>query len=299
MTLYGFHTGSGLSPKVTGAFCRGAKAPLLHISTFFEKGLPADTTAVAMYGILRGTGLLYKEAQKQGIDFYYLDHGYLARSSHWLDFLGKKQRWFRVTKNGHAVNTLTAATDNRFRKFFEKDYPLLPWRGGAGEAIVILPPTPAIKWFFDCQDWGQSIVDQIRRVTDMPIIWREKPNAKNVDQSGSPDGTLSVPRPPQAERLEISKASLQADLDRAAAIVCYNSNVAIDAIQQGIPVYCEDKCAAFPIRCSLDDLANPSALEHEPDRLAWFAHLANNQFSMSELKSGYAFKSLRGMIEAR
>ncbi|MEI5679463.1 MULTISPECIES: hypothetical protein [unclassified Mesorhizobium] len=292
MTLYGFHTGFLLSPKVTGAFCRGAKAPLRHISSYLENGLPDDATAVAMYGILRGTGQLYREAERRNLDFYYLDHGYFARSDHWLNWFNRSPSWFRVTKNGHSINKLTAGNDDRFRRHFEKHYPLRPWRGGKGEAIVILPPTPAIRWFFDCDDWGRQIVEQIRRFTDMPIVWREKPNAKNIDDTGNPDGTFSTPTPPAVDRLEISKASLQADLDKAAMVVCYNSNVAIEAVQQGIPVYCEEQCAAFPIRFSLESLSDPASLEREPDRWNWLAHLANNQFSMSELKSGYAFRHL-------
>ncbi|MCT7374875.1 DUF6716 putative glycosyltransferase [Chelativorans salis] len=127
----------------------------------------------------------------------------------------------------------------------------------------------------------------------MPIIWREKPGAKNVDERGSPDGTLSEPSPPADANLVVSSGSLQDDLDRAAAVVCFNSNVAVEAIRQGIPVLCEEHCAAYPIRFPWEALAGPQMLRIEPDRQAWFAHLANNQYSLSELKNGYAWEHLR------
>lgn len=293
MTVYGFHTGAGLSPKVMGAFCRGARARLLHVSTFFDNGLPSDTSAVAMYGILRGTGLLFREAQRRNVDFYYIDHAYLTRSAHWLSGMRRPDRWFRVTRNGHAINAVTAGSDNRFRRYFAKHNPLLPWRGGSGEAILVLPPTPAIRWFFGCDGWGETIVRNIRRFTDRPIIWREKPGAKNVDEKGDPDGTLSIVSPPDDDRLTTSGESLQADLDRALAVVCYNSNVAVDAIRQGIPVICEEHCAAYPLRLSFDALTDPQQLRCEPDRATWLAHLANHQFSLAELKNGNAWKLLR------
>ncbi|WP_159591619.1 hypothetical protein [Chelativorans xinjiangense] len=293
MTLYGFHTGVGLSPTVTGAFCRGAKAPLRHVSTFLEGGLPADAAAVAMYGILRGTGLLYRYSQERKIDFYYIDHGYFTRSTHWLERLGRSHRWFRVTMNGHATNRMTDGDNDRFRRYFANHYPLLPWRGGKGDAILILPPTPAIRWFFGCSNWREETVRRIRCFSEMPIIWREKPGAKNVDEWGNPDGTFSEPAPPADPNLTVSSGSLQDDLDRAAVVVCFNSNVAVEAIRQGIPVLCEEHCAAHPIRFPWEALASPRMLRIEPDRQTWFAHLANHQFSLSELKSGYAWEHLR------
>jgi hypothetical protein len=170
---------------------------------------------------------------------------------------------------------------------------LLPWRGGAGEAILILPPTPAIRWFFDADRWGEAVVRSIRRFTDRPIIWREKPGAKNVDDGGTPDGTMSAVAPPQDRGLVTSQGSLQEDLDRSLAVVCYNSNVAVDAIRQGIPVICEEHCAAFPLRFGFDALGDPEQLRREPDRSTWLANLANHQFSLAELRNGNAWKLLK------
>jgi hypothetical protein len=292
VTVYGFHTGAGLSPRVTGAFCRGARARLQHVSTFFDSGLPSDASAVAMYAILRGTGLIFREAQRRNVDFYYIDHAYLTQSAHWLG-VGRPDRWFRVARNGHAINDLRPGSDNRFRRYFAKCYPLLPWRGNSGGAILVLPPTPAIRWFFGCNGWGETIVRNIRRFTDRPIIWREKPGAKNVDEKGNPDGSLSSISPPEDDWLTTSSGSLQADLDRALAVVCYNSNAAVEAIRQGIPVNGGEHCAAYPLRFGFDALADPEQLRCEPDRPTWFAHLANHQFSLAELTNGNAWKLLR------
>jgi hypothetical protein len=246
-----------------------------------------------MYGILRGTGLIFREAQRLNVDFYYIDHAYLTQSAHRLGGLGRPDRWFRVTRNGHSMNYVASGSNDRFRRYFAKHNPLLAWRGGRGEAVLVLPPTPAIRWFFGCDGWGETVVRNIRRFTDRPIIWREKPGAKNVDEKGNPDGTLSAVSPPEDDRLTTSGGSLQADLDRALAVVCYNSNVAVEAVRQGIPVICEEHCAAYPLRFGFNALSDPEYLLREPDRGTWLAHLANHQFSLAELKNGNAWKLLR------
>jgi hypothetical protein len=74
-------------------------------------------------------------------------------------------------------------------------------------------------------------------------------------------------------------------LHTAHALVTYNSNAAVDAVLEGVPVFTTELSAAAPV--GLTDLAQ---IEHpvRPDRRAWCHHLAYGQFSQAELKDGTA-----------
>ena len=56
---------------------KGWSSVCLHINEFIKNGIPTSTDAVATLGILRGTGQPLKEAAKQNIKNYYIDHAYL------------------------------------------------------------------------------------------------------------------------------------------------------------------------------------------------------------------------------
>ena len=79
---------------------------------------------------------------------------------------------------------------------------------------------------------------------------------------------------------------LQDDLKDAWAVVTFNSSVAIDAIYQGIPVFCGPECSAYPVgEQNLELIEKPKRTEREP----WLWHLAYNQFTLKEMESGYAY----------
>jgi hypothetical protein len=105
----------------------------------------------------------------------------------------------------------------------------------------------------------------LARVTDRPIVVRAKPQP----------GEAAVPLP-QA-------------LETAHALVTHSSNVAIEAACLGTPVFVSPASAAAPIgRTDLDAIESPAY----PDRAAWLAHLAFNQFSFEEIGDGRAWRML-------
>ena len=83
------------------------------------------------FGILRGSGSMYKRCQKLGYDFFYADHAYFYNEKF------KKMSCFRVTKNNHANTKIINCNSDRYEKF--KSQELKQWHSNNGKKILILP----------------------------------------------------------------------------------------------------------------------------------------------------------------
>ena len=78
-------------------------------------------------------------------------------------------------------------------------------------------------------------------------------------------------------------------LSTAHALVTHSSNVAIEAVCLGTPVFVSPASAAAPV--GLTDLECVESPVY-PDRDPWLAHLAYNQFSFGEIGNGQAWQML-------
>ena len=67
-----------------------------------------DCDKTVIFGILRGTNLVYQWAKKNKIDFYYMDRPYWGETR-------KHPFYLRVVKNNHLKNWLENRPDGRFK----------------------------------------------------------------------------------------------------------------------------------------------------------------------------------------
>ena len=301
--LFVYDTDRKVTTRFTIAFARGAirynnenNGPweIKHrpIQQFLDNGMPEDLTpgvdAVATLGILRGTGLLLKEAKRLGLDYYYMDHAYFNPG-----YSGKG--WMRITKNGHACTTLKDVGTDRWKGFHKNaGYNKEPWRTNAerGSAIVICPPTDAVQWFFgDCRTWEENIVAALKNMLPpnehSRIVVRRKPKEPVVDGKGN---LIELREYPQDGTLEQALAD-------AHCVIAYNSMVALEATLKGIPVITSENSCCTRISFSLEDFKDnpmPEAFNTEPlNRQALLNWLAFNQWKFSEIESGKAWGMLQ------
>jgi hypothetical protein len=292
--IFVYDTGRPKTTKFTLAFARGIirhtqtateKWTVKHspIQHYLDQGMPKDADAVATLGILRGTGLLLKEAKQKGIDYYYMDHAYFNPG-----YSGKG--WMRVTKNGHACTTLKpcdATAYNAFAVSQEKnvmDY----WHGPRGDKIIVCPPTHAVQWFFDDYNWENSIVQQLKDMLPQNqhdrIVIRQKPKEPIVDARGNLMGLRQNPQ----------TGSLAEDLEQAHCVIAYNSMVALEATLKGIPVITSDHSCCTHVSFKLEDIMLPGVFDREPaNRQSLLNWLACNQWKMASLDNGTAWARLQ------
>jgi len=151
------------------------------------------------------------------------------------------------------------------------------WREG-GDSIIIagLSEKAARAEGLDHQAWERQAYATLKRHTDRPIIYRPKPNCS---RSRPIKGALYDKRSTPAELFK-----------KAHAVVARHSNMAVEALCAGVPVFVEAGVALPMARTNLVRIEHP----HYPKgRRQWASDIAWCQFRLDELKSGLPFVHLK------
>jgi hypothetical protein len=127
------------------------------------------------------------------------------------------------------------------------------------------------------QQWERAAVDALKAVTDRPIWYRPKPN----DPLAAP-----IPGTSYAGK----DRPLEADLAGAWAVVTHHSNVAVDALLAGIPVFCFGGVARD---MGLQDFRLIEAPIYPDGRDQWAADVAYTQWTVPEMQSGACWAHLK------
>lgn len=242
------------SRAILGAMSQGAGAPMVGPGALQPFG------DVIVYGRLRGCDRIIREADQAGRDWLYIDRGYL-RASRDTDYSG----YFRATWN-HLQGDGTGAPN--FVRLRALGVTIRPWRAD-GHHILVCPPGDVYAGLsgFDAAGWRDEVTAKLAQHSDRPVRVREKPR----------DGARNVP--------------LAQDLIDCWAVVAHSSNVAVDALLLGVPVFVTDRCGAR--RCAETDLSRIESPRLGDDREAWAATLAAQQWTLEEMRSGLAWRELQ------
>ncbi len=265
--LSGIHTTKPRTQQYVDAFISGSGRGKIY--QFRDlKELPRGE--LTMYGILAGSGEVYKWCEKENRNFYFMDHGYFTNAHN-------HPHWLRITKNKHCQNILQEKPTDRYEKHFKQD--IKKWN--KGKKILVLPPTNAIANFFNVTDWLSNTLKILKNNTDREIDVREKPYNPTIeiDHVGA---TVKVDRP------TVHKGNI--DWQDYYATVTYNSNTMIASLAHGVPVFCDKiNSAAAPI--SETDFSKIETPKYG-DRIALFSSLAYNNWTLQEMTNGTAWRML-------
>jgi hypothetical protein len=205
-----------------------------------------------VWGVLRNSKTVIDSAIKHNQYFYYVDHAYFAR--------GHNQN-YRISRNGFEAGPVKVCPQDRFDSL---GIQMKDWNK-SGKKIIVCPPTEYFQNAHNCRSWLDDTLRMIKRYTDRKIVIRDKPKS----------GDAIVP--------------LEQQLKEAHALVTHSSNVAIESVVLGTPVFVSPTSAAAPVgETDLRFIETPKY----PDRQPWLNHLAYCQFSMSEIQSGRFFDIL-------
>jgi hypothetical protein len=248
--LYGYLCHGGRGDPLVTALTTSAGGSLVDASDGFRDG------DAIVWGILRGTPEIMREARSRGRHFHHMDHPYLARG-------GEVVR-YRISRD-ELQNTAPPAERpaNRWERL---GLSLADWSVG-GRTVLISPPGPAVRNFYgdEAERWLSDTLATLARHTDRPLVVREKPPGFVATDLG------------------------QAFQD-VHAVVTYVSNMAVDAVLAGIPVFVDPKSSARWVgHTDLSAIETP----RYPDRLPWLRHLASCQFTVEEMANGFAWSVLQ------
>jgi len=209
---------------------------------------------VALFGSPARVPLL-KTAIAQGRDWYFGDHGYFGRF-----------KYYRVTKNAYQHDGSGHFSPERFKALRLN---VAPTWNKSGSAVVICPNSPGYMATFgiDAKQWVIDIVTAVSRVSDRPIVVRWKAQAQA--------------RP------------IYMDLHDAWMTVVFSSASALDSLIAGVPV-CTLASWAASYRMGITDISQVETPYYPEDREQFLFNLANQQWTLDEIRAGLAWKALRG-----
>jgi len=228
-------------------------------------------------GLIRGAEKLkpYMNTNR----WYYFDQPYFYCTDYknHNDF---NDQWYRINVNNVQTNKINNNEKHldRYKKLLDKskrEIELKKWRKSGDHILVIPPSYHTAKWYgIDEEQWIKNTVDEIKKHTNRPIRVRHK--YKNGVKFG--------------DRVDKDNP-LQNDLRKCWAIVSFHSMCASHAVREGIPSFCSEHSPAAPVSLllnQLDKIENPI----RPERERWMATLLGSQFTLSEMKSGFAYRYL-------
>lgn len=201
--------------------------------------------------------------EQQGRDYYYIDTGYFGN--------GKVKDYHRVTKN--AMQWLGPTEDRPTDRLERCGVKIGKMKSGS--KVLICPPSEkAMKyWNLELDQWLDSTVQTIREHTDREIVIRTK----------QPRSVRAI--------VDTMENALSQDVH---CLVTFNSIAAVEALIYGKPVFTMGPNAAQPLaNTDLSKIETPFCPDRDQVRQL-MACLAYHQFTLEEMRSGYAWSVING-----
>lgn len=259
-----------LSEHLAHAFAKGARSNGFEWhAKEWDGGELGDFNTT--YGILHGGSEVISRCEKEKRPWWYIDHGYIRRSSSIMAMDG----YYRVVKEElqhtsfAGVGGSPVVSEAGERRLAELGVTLAPRRDPAkGEIVLLVPPT-GYQWMF--------YTPKVETPLEWVNAWTaycEKTYCKPVVVSRKGD-----------------KTPVSDLLDRAALVIGFNSTVLIEAAARGIFVESTGPSPLFWLKTWHDRQT------WEETRYAIFCEIAQRQFRIDEIAGGIAQRTLRSLGE--
>ena len=234
--------------KITHHFAKGCGGKKININNYKLN----DKDLIASYGILRGTGEIFKKSK----DFYYIDHGYLGASNRSFNkgstIIKDLDGYFRVVHNEFIGFELKKYDNKRLEKLNIDQKKTRT----SGDYIILSEPSYHINNFFRLNNWVEKTIFKIKQYTDRKIFLHNK----------------SSPLP------------LDILLEKAWAFVSFQSTAGFKAMVKGVPSH-------FTYN-NLKHINSLENIENGKIDMDLFTSLSYNQWTLSEFESGEAWEHI-------
>ena len=226
-------------------------------------------TPVAVWGCLRRTEAVIDEAGQNEQDWYFFDHAYVMNESKHMPNMKLKDRVYRVTKNAQLINDIDELSYDDYNRIekYKEHVQLEPWKKD-GKYILVFEPSDFAKRWWEVPNWTEDTIQLLKRNTNLEIRIRKKN----------------------------SLISFESEVKGAKAVVSLQSAAAIQAHIWGIPGYCAEMSAAYPVSHSMDMIQKGlDSIQYIPDhhRQRWLNSILANQYTMTEIADGTCYNRLK------
>ena len=269
--------------KLMDAWPRGLQANRMPKPNVIRPGQSLRSGPVVLYGIQPETFPHWLQCRQQGRDFYYIDNAYLSPGHNDDSYVRITKNALQCTGYGESDLVRLAAHEVEIKDWRE---PTLEKATGGARKILI---TCQSGWWYiqhgtTLNDWVNRVIDEIREYTTRPIKIRLKPRA---DYEKPPNVQLcnDITAPDD-------EVPFEEDLTEAFCVVTHSSNTAVEAILAGVPAFVLGQSAAQPFACNDLKLIEAPFLLFG-DRWEWAGVLADNQWTLKEIREGKAWADLQ------
>lgn len=188
-------------------------------------------------------------------DFYLIDNSY---------FDDTRQQYFRITKN-MLQHPGTGMSDGKRLEALNLEH-CKPWQTDGKHVIVCEQSASFMELPVGYKgSWLDDTLRELRQLTSLEVRVRKWSRDKSWALN-----------------------PLKLELAGAAALVTWSSAAAITAVMGGVPIVVQGQSAAAPMAGTLADLPHLPMLP----RYNWLSVLADNQFTLEEMRSGHAWEAL-------
>jgi hypothetical protein len=218
---------------------------------------------------------LFAAYRAAGHHFVYIDLGYWDRKP-LHDYLAGCHK---VVVDARDPNAYLMQRGHEGRRFKALGLRVRPWRT-TGTHIVLagMSAKAARTSGYGYLEFERATATMLRALTDRPIVYRPKPSGNDrTDIKGT--------------RICPTTMTLDDCLADAWAVVTYRSNVGVDALVAGIPIYTVEGAARLLSMPSLDLIRDPPLPDN---RSAFMSALAWAQWTPEEMATGACWAWLRG-----
>lgn len=243
------------SANICQAFAQGCNGTVVNGASELTDG-PAF-----FYGVDQSNLHLWRQAKADlRRDFYYCDNAY---------FDSAREKYFRITAN-RLQHAGRGQSDGA--RFDALNIPIKYWCS-SGKHIVVCPQSNSfMRDIAEYEgDWTTDTLATLQQLTDRLI-------------------TLRLWSPNKGRLAD----SIKEDLKDCYALVTWSSAAAITAILAGVPACVMGESAALPLALTrLEHLFVPKYVQEFIGRKKWAGVLADNQFTLDEMRSGYAWAKVQ------
>ena len=265
------------SPKIFDALKSGLE---FHGHTVVENDMNADAAviwSVLWNGRMKPNKEVFEKFQAQGKPVFVLEVGSIKRGKTWkLGLNGVNKKNYPYLQQ----------IDKDISRAEKLGLELKPWTNAGDWILIACQHGKSQQWegLLKPDDWIMRTVERVREHTDRPIALRPHPRAPiSYHKFYGLVDELQQPKKVNAfDEFDLS-------FDNVWAVVNWSSSPGIRAITEGIPAYTGPRSIAYPVANPIKDFStieNPN----RPDREEWFLDYIYSEFTVEELRSGYAWE---------
>ena len=220
-----------------------------------------------------------RECMKNKEEWWYVDVGYLTQQItrypspiiHDYD-----KTYFRICKGGIHTNLGRVGSGQRLTELEHKgiDVEFKGWYTGKTKHILLAPSSQTVTYHMNGisqEEWIKIAKQEIKKYTDRPIKFRNKPRPNN----------------------EWWQTDIKDDLKDAHCLVTNMSLSGVNALMNMVPVFAEGSSIMGPVSSrDISKIEKPL----RPGRKTmqeWLKFVAENQFTIKEIEDGTAYKTLK------